>query len=280
MKDLQVKKNKAIILYMPMVSILILITFFCSLTFISTGCIGAIRTFGEVNTVSTLGSGAHFILPWQSVFTADNRTASTTLDHPAEAASRDLQSVYTNITVNWHVDPVKFGIVLQKFGMSNDGGSGYISDKIILPSILETFKSVLSQYTAEELVTRRAEVSTQIAEHLTTKLSQYDLIVEATNITDFQFSKRFNDAIEAKVTATQEALQAQQILARVKIEAEQNIAKAEGTAKAIQIQAQAIKAQGGTAYVQLQAINKWNGVLPSTVLGEKSVPFISISRSE
>jgi regulator of protease activity HflC (stomatin/prohibitin superfamily) len=260
--------------------LLIVLTLLSSITIISTGYIGVIRTFGEVDQSPALNSGLHFIAPWQSVYTGDNRTESTELSKPAEAASRDLQSVFTNITVNWHVDPTKFGNVLQKFGMGNDGGSGYIVDKVVVPSILETFKSVLSQYTAEELVTRRAEVSAQIADHLTNKLARYDLVVEANNITDFQFSKEFNGAIEAKVKATQEALQAEQVLTKVKIEAQQNIAKAEGNARAIQIQAEAIKAQGGAAYVQLQAINKWNGVLPTTMLSEKSVPFISVSKKE
>jgi regulator of protease activity HflC (stomatin/prohibitin superfamily) len=257
---------------------LLLTSLFCSITTVSTGNIGVIRTFGKVDTANLLAEGFHFIAPWQSVFTLDNRTTKTSLEKPAEAASHDMQSVHTNIAVNWRINPSKVGTVLQQFGVSGDGGGEALTDKVVVPAILETFKSVISQYTAEELVTKRVEVSNRITDYLAKKMAQYDLIVETSNITNFAFSPQFNAAIEAKVTATQSSLKAEQDLKRIKIEAEQRIAQAEGEAKAIHIQASAIKAQGGAEYVQLQAIHKWNGVLPQTVLGDKSVPFVSVSK--
>jgi uncharacterized membrane protein YqiK len=69
-------------------------------------------------------------------------------------------------------------------------------------------------------------------------------------------------AIEAKVKAEQDALAAKAKLEQSKYEAE-----------AIRIQADAIKNSGGAEYVQLQAIAKWNGVLP-LYTGQGAVPFI------
>jgi len=47
-------------------------------------------------------------------------------------------------------------------------------------------------------------------------------------------------------------------------------------AEAIKIQASAIQAQGGKDYVQLQAIAKWNGILPTVT--SDAIPFISINQ--
>lgn len=90
------------------------------------------------------------------------------------------------------------------------------------------------------------------------------------NITNFQFSDTFNTAIEAKVTAEQNALAAKNKLDQVKFEADQRVAQAQGEAEAIKIQAQAIQAQGGAEYVKLQWISKWDGKLPSTSLGSSN----------
>jgi regulator of protease activity HflC (stomatin/prohibitin superfamily) len=97
------------------------------------------------------------------------------------------------------------------------------------------------------------------------------------SIVNFDFSESFNTAIEAKVTAEQNALAARNKLEQVKFEADQRIAQAQGEAEAIKIQASAIEAQGGAAYIQLQAIKQWNGQLPSVnVAGGSSggLPFL------
>lgn len=83
-----------------------------------------------------------------------------------------------------------------------------------------------------------------------------------------QASKSFNDAIEAKVTAEQEALTQKNKLEQVKYESEQKIVAAEAQAKAIEIQAKAIQHQWGAEYVKLKWIEKWNGQLPTTMAGD------------
>jgi len=257
-------------------SVLFLITtFFCSIAQVDTGSVGVARTFGAVDTSRIYNEGAHFLLPWQQMFKTDNRTEATALAEPAESASKDLQIVHTNLVLNWHVQSDKIPEVLKANGLGNDGGSGTLNTKVLTPAIYETFKAVISQYTAEELVTKRALVSTEIAATLTKKLANYHIVVEALNITNFQFSNEFNASIEKKVTATQRALQAQADLVRIKTEAQQAIAEAQGKAEAIRIQAQAIQAQGGKEYVAMKAVEKWDGKLPVTVAGG-TIPFLSI----
>ncbi len=88
----------------------------------------------------------------------------------------------------------------------------------------------------------------------------------------------FNKAIESKVTAEQQALQAKNVLTKVQFEAEQRIAQATAEAEAIKIQAESISKQGGQSYVQLKAIEKWDGKLPVQMIPNATVPFLDINQ--
>ena len=61
-------------------------------------------------------------------------------------------------------------------------------------------------------------------------------------------------------------------------EADQRVAEADGEAKAIAIQSQAIQQNGGAAYIQLKAIEKWDGHYPTTMLGGNSIPLIQLGK--
>jgi regulator of protease activity HflC (stomatin/prohibitin superfamily) len=115
-------------------------------------------------------------------------------------------------------------------------------------------------------------VRDEIKSLLSEKLSANGITVKEVNIVNFNFSQSFNEAIEAKVTAEQNALAAKNKLEQVKFEASQAIAEAEGKAKALQIEGQALSSNPQVK--ELRAIEKWNGILPQ-VTGD-SVPFINI----
>ena len=109
-------------------------------------------------------------------------------------------------------------------------------------------------------------------------LADSDILVSANgvSITNFDFSPSFNTAIEAKVTAEQNALAAKNKLEQVKYEAEQTIETAKATAEAQRISSQALAAQGGSDYVQLKAIEKWDGHLPEQMIPGTTVPFVNL----
>jgi regulator of protease activity HflC (stomatin/prohibitin superfamily) len=137
-------------------------------------------------------------------------------------------------------------------------------------------KASTANYTAEELITKREVVRQTIQDSLTERLKQNYVDVTGVSIVDFNFSPSFNQAIEAKVTAEQNALAAKNKLEQVKYEAEQRVEQAKGEAEAIKIQTQAIQSQGGRDYVNLKAIEKWNGELPQQMMGG-AVPFVNIT---
>lgn len=150
----------------------------------------------------------------------------------ASAASSDLQIVSTNIAVNYHLDENSVVRVYQEIGLSYE-------TKVIQPAVQEIVKSATAKFTAEQLITRREEVKLLIDEGLRKRLQEKGIIVETTSLTDFDFSEQFNQAIEMKVTAEQEALTEKNRLAKIEFQAQQKIAEANGTATSDILKAQA-----------------------------------------
>lgn len=240
--------------------------FFSSFGTVGAGERGIKTRFGKV--LGIVNTGLYFKTPFiEGVEVMDVQTQKEQTD--ASAASSDLQTVNTKVAINYNIDPAKVTDLYTRIGVD-------YKTKVIDPAIQEIVKAVTAKYTAEQLITKRAEVTDLIQTSLTDKLAASDMNVTSVSIINFDFSESFNTAIEAKVTAEQNALAAKNKLDQVKFEAEQTVATAQAQAEAIKIQAQAINSQGGADYVQLQAVAKWNGQLPVQMIPGASVPFINI----
>ena len=242
---------------------------FSSVTVISAGHTGVQVTLGEVNPMP-LTEGVHFVNPISSVKDVDVRLQKAQLNG-ANAGTKDLQVVHTDIVVNYRLDPLKVPHIYKEYGLDVDA-------KVLGPGVNEAFKSVTGHYTSEELVTKRDIVSSEILQHLVSKMAPFNITVSNVSLVNFGFSEAYQKAIEAKVIATQQTAKAEQDLARIKVEAASRIAQADGEAKAIAIQAAAIQSNGGENYVKLQWIEKWNGALPTTVLGGDSKTLMNIGK--
>jgi regulator of protease activity HflC (stomatin/prohibitin superfamily) len=240
-----------------------------SFTVISAGHTGVQVTLGEVNPVA-LTEGVHLVNPISQVKDVDVRLQRSNLNG-ASAGTKDLQQVHTDIVINYRLTANKVPHIYKEFGLDVDS-------KVLGPAMNEAFKGVTARYTSEELITKRQEVSDTIQQRLSEKLAPYDITVNSISLVNFGFSKNYQDAIEAKVTATQAKLKAEQDLQRIEVEAKSRIAQAEGEAKAIQIQAQAIQSNGGQQYVQLQWIEKWDGKMPNTVVNGSQGMMLNLGK--
>ena len=174
-----------------------------------------------------------------------------------------MQTVQSRIALNYHIAPDLASQVYQQVGT-------LFKERLIDPSVQEAVKAATAQFTAEELITRRGEVSTLIKEMLAERLVPRNIVVDEFNIVDFNFSEVFNMAIEAKQTAEQQALKAQRDLERIKIEAEQKITEAQAEAESQRLQRETIT----ETILRLRAIEKWNGVLPQVTSG--AIPFVDL----
>ena len=242
---------------------------FSSFTVISAGHTGVQVTLGEVNPMP-LTEGVHFVNPISQIRDVDVRLQKAELKG-ANAGTKDLQVVHTDIVVNFRLDPTKVPHIYKEYGLNVD-------EKVLGPGVNEAFKSVTGHYTSEELVTKRDLVSAEILQHLVAKMAPFNIAVSNVSLVNFGFSQAYQAAIESKVIATQQTAKAEQDLARIKVEAASRIAQADGEAKAIAIQAAAIQSNGGENYVKLQWIEKWNGALPTTMLGGDSKTLMNIGK--
>lgn len=186
----------------------------------------------------------------------------------ATAASKDLQTVHSDVAFNFHISPNSVASIYQEVGID-------YNQRIIAPTLQESVKASTAKFTAEELITKRELVRNEAKTALREKLEPRGIIVDEFNIVNFSFSNTFNSAIEAKVTAEQSALAARNKLEQIKFEADQRIAEARGKAEAIRVESEALRSN--PAILELRALEKWDGVLPQ-VTGS-SVPFINLQRA-
>jgi regulator of protease activity HflC (stomatin/prohibitin superfamily) len=233
---------------------------------------GVVQNFGAVQE-NVLNEGIHFRIPIvQTVILMDVKIQKAMTD--AASSSSDLQDVDLSVALNYHIIPDKANLVYQTIGVE-------FKERIIDPAIQEVMKAVSARYTAEELITKRPAVSTEMQQALTSRLLASNISVDAFSIISFSFSQTFTDAIEAKQTAEQNALKAKRDLDRIKVEAEQTIAAATAEAEALRLQKMNISPdliELRKIEANLKAIEKWNGILPE-VTGAGAIPFIGVGEA-
>ncbi len=189
---------------------------------IPTGHTGIVTTFGRVED-KTLEAGIHFKLPYQEVAIMDNRAQINRLE--MSCFSSDIQEVQVVYSINYQIKKENAQTIYKTIG------TDYF-ETMMAPRIQETVKSVLSKYNAENLMSCRDELSTQITQTLEKDLSKYNIIVIGTAVENLDFSDAFTTAVEEKQVAEQMKLKA-------KIEQEQKNLEAEADAKRQVIAAEA-----------------------------------------
>ena len=235
---------------------------------------GVITRFGEVTRVAQPGMVT--VLPFvYSIEPMSVRTTKLTVN--ATASSKDLQDVTTQLAVQYNIVATDENIIKTYSEFKDD-----IELIIIAPSIQEAIKSATAKYTAVELITKRQEAKKDIFEALKTRMDSQGVVVSNVDIIDFKFSASFNQSIEAKVKAEQDALTAQNKLEQVKFEAQQSVEKAKAESEKTRLEVEALRTGGDDiiekikAEAQLELAKNWNGVLPTTMIPGGAVPFINL----
>ncbi|WP_282942151.1 prohibitin family protein [Paenibacillus sp. RC67] len=263
------KMNLNFVVTSIFIVLLIVIAGLNSFASVQYGHVGLYKTFGKLND-DILGPGIHLKLPFvQTVIQVNTQVTKAETD--TSASSKDLQPVSTHVAVNYSVNKS------AAFNLMNNIG-GNFDTVIISPAIQEIVKEVTAKYPAEDLIAKRDVVAGEISDHLTKRLAKYDLIVNDINIVNFKFSDAFNQSIEAKQVAQQQALKAENDLKRIEIEAKQKIAQAQAEAESLKLKKQEITpdlVQFKQIEVQEKALEKWDGHLPSVTGG--ATPFIDLN---
>jgi prohibitin 2 len=265
-------KNFRNIITLVLVLFIGLIVVLNGFTTVQSGYVGVKKTLGKLDS-GYLSAGLHFKIPFiQEIIIVNTQVLKS--ETQAAASSKDMQTTHTSIVVNYRVDEANASKLLSTVGTS-------YASVIIAPAIQEVLKATTSQYSAEELVTKRETVAIGIKEGLEKKLLKYDLIVTDISITNFEFDKAFNDSIEAKQVAAQQAIKAENDLRRIEIEAKQKIAEAKAEAEALRLKKLEITPDLvllKQIEVQEKAVDKWDGKLPNVTGGV--TPFINFDSAQ
>ena len=275
--------------------IVAIILAFSMIKTVPTGYTGILTTFGKVEP-NTVSAGVHVIAPWQKIVKLDNRTQKVSVE--TDTFSKDIQQVKVSLAVNFCIDQTTAQELYKTVGVN-------YYDSVVLPRILENVKAVVAEYSAENLVAKRGDLSDEILTRRTDDAAAYGINIISISVEDIDFTDEFTDAVERKQVATQNKLaaeteQAQKTMEEqaaadravisAKAKAEQDVIAANAELEVTKIQAEAALYAGEKEaemnkriaesltpnLVKYYYIKQWEGVLPKTVLGEDNSFMISL----
>ena len=264
---------------------------------VPTGYTGILTTFGAVEN-RTIDAGFNLIAPWQRIVTMDNRAQKVEIE--TCAFSSDIQQVDIRMSVNYCIDQQ----VAQE--LYKTVGKNYY-ENIMFPRIQENIKAVFSAYNAEALIVNRELLSTATAELLRNDMASYGITIISIAIEDLDFTDAFTNAVEAKQVAAQNKLTAetqqaqktmeqeaesQRAIIAANAKAEQDIIAAKADLEVVKIQADAALYAGEREanmneriaqaltpeLINYYWIKQWDGLLPTTVLGNDSSYMIDLTK--
>jgi regulator of protease activity HflC (stomatin/prohibitin superfamily) len=192
-------------------------------------------------------------------------------DIKTSAFSNDMQTIVVDMVINHRIEKSTVVSIYRNLGPD------YVQT-VIDPITQEAVKSITSKYSAEKIISNRADVTGEMDQVVKSRLAEKQIIVTDLSITNFEFTADFLKSVEDKQIAEQMAKKAEKDVERVKEEAIQVIERARAEAESLKLQREAVSPQLielRKVEAQIKAIAKWNGVLPQ-YSGGGVVPFINV----
>ena len=237
---------------------------FQPMTIVGVGERGVKVTLGQTSPVA-LEEGVHFVMPFISTVKKMNvKTVKSNIATMAQ--SKDIQQARIVYVVNYNLQPENAPKMWRTVGRD------YVS-VVVMPTVEGIVKDTIGKWNAQDIVANREKVASEVLFKLNEKLGPKYINVSDFQITEIQYSQAFEQAIESKVTAEQEALKAKNKTVQVQEEARQKIIASEAEAKSMAIRAQALTQNKNL--VEYEAVQKWDGKLPQYMMGN-SVPFVRL----
>ena len=263
-------KTKIILVVIAVIIVIAFTIFFASTTIVPTGHIGVVTLYSKVQD-KYLDAGFHVIKPFvEDVHAVDIRTQK--YSNTVEGSARDLQIVNITMSINYQIKPEKVTELYAKVGAD-------YSNIILNPALQSSLKASMAKFTAEEMITKRAEVANAITEELNTRLEEY-FIISAVNLENISFTEEYDKAIEMKTTNEQKAQAAKAELEIVKVQNEQKINTAEAEAKIRELQSQSVTDKSLEQLrleIQREMVKKWNGAFPTTMLSNDPTMLFNLN---
>ncbi len=184
-----------------------------------------------------------------------------TAEDKAECYSADLQQITVDLKVLFRVPEASVVKLFQDY-------YGEPFESLVAPRVQEALKEVAALQSAEQIVKNREQIKTRSLEIARRKVGTL-LVIEDIVIQNIALTKELEHAIEAKMVQEQEASKSKYFQQRVQIEADTAVIRAKGEAESIVIRGEALKAN--PAFVELQIVDKWDGIAPIVIGGGDKV---------
>ncbi len=181
----------------------------------------------------------------------------------SEAYSSDLQQVNVMLKVLYRVPESKVIKIFTDY-------AGKPFESLIAPRVQEALKEATAMETAEGIVKGRERIKQKVLESAQKKIQDL-MVIEDIVIENVTLSAELEKAIEEKMVQEQEAAKSKFLKEKARVDAETAEIRAAGEAKSIDIRGEAIRKNPGI--IELQMIEKWNGVSP-LVVGQSTGSFI------
>jgi len=254
------------------VVILVVLTMFissCGFEIVDTGFRGVQTRYGEVQG-TPLPEGLHFYNPITSdIRELDVREQSW--EGKALCYTKDIQNVDIVFVVNYYPEKSEIHKLYQNIGVD-------WANKILPQIVTGKIKEVVGQYEAVSLVSGREKATLRIRESITDALAEKNIILKDFQLKNLDFNDAFENAVEQKVVAIENAKAAQNKTVQIQEEANQKVISATAEANSMKIRAEALSQNKGL--VEYEAVMKWNGVTPTIVLGDNAIPFLNIDKAQ
>lgn len=256
---------------------------------VDSGNVGIVTHFGKIED-RVLPAGFHITSFFEHVRPINIRTQMGRTE--LIAFSADIQQVTLDVAVNYNVTPDAAHTLYTTVG------TDYVNT-LMLPRFNEDVKAVVSNYTAEGLISNREKLSNEILELMQHDMSVYGITVSAVSVVNIDFTDAFENAVEAKQVATQDAQRAKTMQEQQTMEARQEAERrklaADADAEVVRKQADAeayqtkVKAEAQAeanrlvaetvtdeliSYVEAQ---QWDGKLPNIYASGGALPIITQS---
>ncbi|QQS51740.1 MAG: hypothetical protein IPM71_03165 [Bacteroidota bacterium] len=243
-----------------------------------------------------LHTGWHLVAPWNTVHKMDKTvwvyTCANATNEGSQpnadaiwAPTKDGIKVGFDVSVSWRITPDEASWKYQNVTENDGGNSGrylWLEDNVIRTKLKSALALTVSNYTPIEVYsTKREEIQEGVVDRMKKEILTYKLILDQIDLREVYYNPEYETAINAKKLAEQEVMrlvevtkQKEEQLKQAEIEKNIAIQKAEGEAKALQIKGNSLSQN--PKIIQLEWINKWDGKLPTYMMGDGQGVILSI----
>lgn len=258
-----------------------IVAFLGACTQIDTGNIGVESTLGQVKK-ETMQPGVYFTM-FKRVTEVSAKELRLELVDMKPQTKDKITLADLDVDIFYQIDPSKAAEIMTKWPgdmIELKGEDGVrLGNNYVTRQAREAIYNAISQYGSDTVHTERVSIAAKVVESLQKDLDESAgkgmFFVRSANVRNLVTDPALEQAIKESANRNFQIAAKQKEVELARAEAERKRVEAQGEADAIRLRAQAIQAQGGKEYVELEAIKKWNGVLPTTMPGT-TTPFIHV----